>query len=98
MLSKRDRVAATDMLAAARRAVDLAATVNPEAFARDRMRIDAAMAAVMIVGEASKRISVEGRSEFEGISWRELSDVRQFVVHKYFLVDPGELADLSHSS
>ncbi len=91
MLNKRDSVAAKDMLGAARRAVDYATTVSIEEFARDRMRIDAAMAAVMIVGEASKRISVEGRSEFEGINWRELSDVRQYVVHKYFLVDPGEL-------
>lgn len=44
MLNKRDSVAAKDMLGAARRAVDYATTVSIEEFARDRMRIDAAMA------------------------------------------------------
>ena len=80
-----------DMLAAARRAVDYALSVEPDSFASDRMRVDATMAAVMIVGEASKRISVEGQREIPGVDWHALSDVRQYVVHKYFLVDASEL-------
>lgn len=79
------------MLAAARRAVDYALSVEVDLFTADRMRVDATMAAVMIVGEASKRISVDGRREIPDVDWRALSDVRQYVVHKYFLVDASEL-------
>lgn len=91
MLSRRDRVAAEDMLVAARRAVQYALSVSPVEFATDRMRVDATMAALMIVGEASKRVSPDGRRDLQGVDWRELSDIRQYVVHKYFLVDPTEL-------
>jgi uncharacterized protein with HEPN domain len=76
-----------DMLSAARRAIDYALSVGPESFAGDRMRVDATVAAVMIVGEASKRISGEGRREIPGVEWRSLSDVRQYVVHKYLSVE-----------
>lgn len=91
MLSKRDRAAAFDMLAAAKRALRYATEVDDDAFARDEMRRDAATNALTILGEASKRVSVPSRGAFSGLNWRELSDIRQFVVHKYFLVDPKEL-------
>lgn len=91
MLSRRDRVAAGDMLSAARRAIEYAPGVSPEQFSSDRMRADAKMAALMIVGEACKRVSPDGRRELPDVRWRDLSDIRQFVMHKYFLVDPAEL-------
>lgn len=91
MLSRRDRAAASDMLAAGRRALRYASEVDQDAFVADEMRRDASMNALAVLGEASKRISVEGRSPFGELDWRGLADIRQFVVHKYFLVDPIEL-------
>ncbi|MCC6744204.1 MAG: DUF86 domain-containing protein [Acidobacteria bacterium] len=91
MPSRRDRVAAGDMLSAARRAIEYALGVSPAQFSSDRMRVDAKMAALTIVGEASKRVSPDGRRELPDVRRRDLSDIRQFVVHKYFLVAPAEL-------
>lgn len=91
MLARRDQLSAVDMLDAARRALRYATEVDQEQFNCDEMRVDAAMNAIAVVGEASKRISPDGRRELAGIDWRKYSDLRQFVVHKYFLVEPLEL-------
>ena len=93
MLSRRDKLSARDMLNAARRALRYAGDVDEPAFAGDEMRVDAAMNALSVVGEASKRISPDGRRAFPGLDWRRLADIRQFIVHKYFLVDPLELRE-----
>jgi uncharacterized protein with HEPN domain len=66
MLSRRDRLAARDMLRAARRALTYAAVEEVE-FATDEMRQDAAMHALTVLGEASKRLSPEGRAAFAGL-------------------------------
>jgi uncharacterized protein with HEPN domain len=93
MLSRRDKLSALDMLNAARRAIRYARAVDEAEFVGDEMRVDAAMNALSVLGEASKRISPDGRRELPGLNWRQLADIRQFVVHKYFLVDPLELRE-----
>lgn len=91
MLGKRDRLSIQDMLNAASRAVRYASEVSEREFEIDEMRLDAAMNALAIIGEASKRVSPDGRRQLPEIDWRRLADLRQFVVHKYFQVEPAEL-------
>jgi uncharacterized protein with HEPN domain len=40
-----------------------------------------------IVGEASSKIGPDTRAEFPNIPWREMSDIRNKIIHQYFGVD-----------
>ena len=42
---------------------------------------------IEIIGEAASKVSVEGRSECPGISWRGITAMRNRLIHVYFDVN-----------
>lgn len=46
---------------------------------------------IQIIGEAASQLSEEFRSQHPEISWREISAMRNVIVHAYFRVDPDEV-------
>ena len=48
---------------------------------------------VQIIGEAAGRLPEDVRKEAPEVAWRELRQMRNFLVHVYFGVDPGILWD-----
>ena len=42
---------------------------------------------IQIIGEAARRVSLEGRAAHTEISWREITGMRHKIVHDYFSVD-----------
>jgi uncharacterized protein with HEPN domain len=53
-------------------------------FAEDRKTIDAVIRNFTIIGEAAIRISEKIKAENQEIPWRDMSDMRNIVVHEYF--------------
>jgi uncharacterized protein with HEPN domain len=53
-------------------------------FAGDRKTVDAVVRNFTIIGEAAIRISEQKIAENPEIPWRDMSDMRNFVVHEYF--------------
>ena len=76
-----------DMLVAARDAVAFADGLSYDEYLGDRRHQFAILKAVEIVGEAASRLSAETRDLHPCIPWREITGMRDRLVHAYFDVD-----------
>lgn len=56
-------------------------------FFADRMRQDATLRKLEIIGQAVKNLSDETRSREPAIPWRQIAGMRDKVIHDYFGVD-----------
>ena len=65
------------------------ALVGEEAFLVDRMRQDAIIRKLEIIGEAVKRLSDETRTRQPHIPWKQIAGLRDRLAHDYFAVDLG---------
>jgi uncharacterized protein with HEPN domain len=81
----RDLDCAADILAAARLALNYVEGVACEAFLDDTMRQDAAVRELLIIGEATKRLSEESKVRHPDIPWRQMAGTRDILVHAYRL-------------
>jgi len=58
-------------------------------FEKDRKTVYAVMRAIEIVGESAKNVPAPVRKKYPEIPWREMSGMRDKVIHAYFGVDLG---------
>lgn len=65
------------------------ASAGREAFMADRMRQDAVIRKLEIVGEAVKRLSDDIRRLRPEIPWKQIAGMRDRLTHDYFGVDLG---------
>ncbi len=77
----------TDILEAARKALDFVADSDEGSFAKDEKTVFAAVRALEIIGEAARRIPDPFRQEHPGIPWREMAGMRDKLIHDYFGVN-----------
>ena len=72
-------------------------------FLADTRTQDAVIRNLEIIGEATKKLSVELRSQYSKIPWKEMAGTRDRLIHHYFGVDievvwkisTAELSDLT---
>lgn len=83
-MSKRDdRALIEDMLGR----VDLVADFTQpghEAFMTDRMRQEAVIRSLEVIGEASRNLSPDLRDAYPEVPWRQIAAFRNFVIHVYW--------------
>jgi uncharacterized protein with HEPN domain len=65
------------------------ASVGEETFLADRMRQDAIIRKLEIIGEAVKQLSAETRARRPEIPWKQIAGMRDRLTHAYFGVDLG---------
>lgn len=65
------------------------ASVGEESFFADRMRQDAIIRKLEIIGEAVKRLSEATRAQRPEIPWKQIAGMRDRLTHAYFGVDLG---------
>jgi len=76
--------------------------MDKAAFRTDRMRQDAVIRQLEIIGEATKNISADLRQAYPETPWKDMAGMRDVLIHNYFGVDIGavwrtvtqDLADL----
>lgn len=63
------------------------AAAGQVAFRTDRMRQDAIIRKLEVIGEAVKHLSDETRGRQPAIPWRQIAGMRDHLTHAYFGVD-----------
>ncbi len=63
------------------------ATAGEEAFWADRMRQDAIIRKLEVIGEAVKHLSDDTRGRQPDIPWKQIAGMRDHLTHAYFGVD-----------
>lgn len=78
------RVYLEDMIDAINRIEEYTKGMSYEAFVKDRKTVDAVVRNFEIVGEAAKNVPEKIRKEFPNVPWKEMSGMRDKLIHAYF--------------
>jgi uncharacterized protein with HEPN domain len=84
---KDDYVYIDHILVCIRKILDYTKEVSQSEFERNELIQDAVIRNIEIIGEASKKISKDLKSTFHEIPWREISAMRDKLIHDYMGVD-----------
>jgi uncharacterized protein with HEPN domain len=71
---------------------------NREAFMTDSLRQDAVIRQLEIIGEATKKLSLELRSKYPTIPWRRIAGLRDVLIHEYMGVDLNAIWELTQQN
>jgi uncharacterized protein with HEPN domain len=58
-----------------------------ETFGRDRKTFNAVVRSLEIIGEAAKKIPDEVKEKYPDIPWKDITGMRDKLIHEYFGVD-----------
>lgn len=83
----RDDASVLDMARAARFIVEFAEGMTKDAFLADRKTQSAVLHQLLVLGEATKRLSPPFRDQHPEIPWRAIAGMRDKVIHGYGAVD-----------
>jgi uncharacterized protein with HEPN domain len=87
----RDDAIVVDILAAARLTVEFLGDLDKDAFFRDRKTQSAVLHQLLLIGEATKRLSENYRNAHTGVPWKRISGMRDVLIHQYDAVDLEEV-------
>lgn len=87
MSKRRNTEILSDILEAIGRIQDYIASLDYTDFLRDLKTRDAVIRNLEIIGEASKSIDNDFKKKFQGVPWKEMSGVRDKLIHHYFGVN-----------
>ena len=76
-----------DILEAIERIQAYLQNVTRETFEADRMRIDAVIRNLEVIGEAVKQVPDSVREKYPSVEWRKIAGLRDILIHKYFDVN-----------
>ncbi len=76
-----------DIWQAAQKIAALTQGISKDAFTQDEMRHAAVIYQLIVVGEATKRISGEFREQHPAIPWKQMAGMRDVLIHSYNDVD-----------
>ncbi len=62
--------------------------VDYAVFSQNNMMADAVVRQLAIIGEAANNLDPELRAKYPDIPWRNMIDMRNFLIHEYFGVNP----------
>ena len=82
-----------DILESARLAVSYLQEVPVEDFLGSLQLQDAVTRRVEIIGEAAGSLSEETKASLPNLPWRDMTDMRNFLIHQYGDVDPQVVWD-----
>ena|SRR3990172_8497191 len=89
----RDDTYLVDILESAKIALDYVFDKSWDEFYEDIQCQDAVVRRIEIIGEAARRVSQETRDKHPQIPWREMTSMRNLVIHEYDVVDINQVWD-----
>lgn len=87
----RDDDAVADIVIAGRHIQRYISGVDGQKFADDEILQDAVIRRLLVIGEATTRISEEYRAAHAEIPWRQIAGMRNVLIHQYDRVDHEEV-------
>jgi len=87
----RDDATLLDMLKAARLAVAFKGDLSKDAFLNDLKTQSAILHQLLVLGEATKRVSQKLRAAHPQIPWKMIAGMRNKLIHEYDEVDLDEV-------
>lgn len=88
------RLYVEDMLAFCNIALDYTRGFDQPALLADRMRYDATLRNLELIGEASTHVPAALRTLAPDIAWREIVGTRNRLAHAYLGIDPDTVWDI----
>ena len=76
-----------DALDAMEKAEQFTSEMSYEAFKKDDKTIFAVIRALEVIGEAIKHVPDDFRNSYPEVPWRDISGMRDVLIHEYFGVD-----------
>ncbi|MCP4139497.1 MAG: DUF86 domain-containing protein [Chloroflexi bacterium] len=92
-MQERDATFVLDILESAKIALSYVEGMSWDDFYESQRDQDAVLRRIEIIGEAARRVSVETQAEYPNIPWREMTSMRNLVIHEYDIVDLGQVWD-----
>jgi uncharacterized protein with HEPN domain len=92
----RDRQALTDIITAIEQVLRYSQNFQRDNFRQDDEKQAAVLYRLVIIGEATKRLSKDFRDKHSIIPWRQMAELRDVVVHDYDELDFDILWNVIH--
>jgi uncharacterized protein with HEPN domain len=83
-----------DILQSGNKVLNFTANMTLEELVRDERTFDAVAHNLQIIGEATKNIPEEIRSQYPQVEWRKIAGLRDIIAHTYFSIDEEIIWDI----
>ena len=83
----RDDASLLDIYNAGQDILSYAQDLSPEVLEADQMRLSAILYQIVVIGEATKRLSTEFREQHPEIPWKSMAGMRDILAHQYDKLD-----------
>ena len=93
----RDDAYLVDILESAKIALEYVAGKSWDEFYEDMQCQDAVLRRIEIIGEAARHISPQTQKKYPQIPWRDLTVLRNLVIHQYDAVDINQVWDTTQN-
>jgi len=90
----RDAAYLLDILLAARKVCEFTTGIDWKRFEQDDLIQNAVMRQIQIIGEASRKVSLQYQQEHPEIRWNKMIGMRNRLVHEYFRIIPRRVWDV----
>ena len=90
----RDKASLLDIVNAAKRVLQFAEGLDKSVLASNEEKQSAILYQVIVMGEATKRLSLEFRAKYPEIPWKDIAGMRDILAHQYDRVNLNTLWDV----
>lgn len=87
----RDKASILDIVNAAKRVLLFAEGLDKSTLATNEEKQSAILYQVIVIGEATKRLSLEFRAQHPAIPWKDIAGMRDILVHQYDRINLNSL-------
>ncbi len=92
----RDEILIAEMIEAAEQAAEALGGLEPDALGEDRLRLDALLWNLAVLGEAASQVSNELKRSNPQVPWHRPTQLRNRIIHGYWEVDLDIVSSTVH--
>ncbi|MGD1701120.1 HepT-like ribonuclease domain-containing protein [Dapis sp. BLCC M229] len=93
----RDKASLLDIINAARRVLQFTKGIDKSELETNEEKQSAILYQIIVMGEATKRLSPEFREQYPEIPWKDIAGMRDILAHQYDLLNLNTLWDVIQS-